>query len=295
MHYVVLSGGGANGAYQAGALRALVENGWNPEGVVGTSVGALNGAKFCEVPLDSPYAAASGVVAEWDRIGCNRDIYKPWLWGKIPSALLFSLKIRPSIYSTKPLQVHVRKTLDVEAMRTSKRKFLCNAISVGSEWKTRWFDENDPHIVSGILASSSFPVYFEPIRIDGQDYSDGGLRDMTPISGAIKSGATHIDIISCSRGEMPQGKNPKGLDQVGGMLSTLSHEIDTSDFEMANVINELVKMESPLAVERGWRVVSIRILRPSRSPGNSLDFSRKKNQRLMDMGYSDALKLNWAL
>lgn len=293
-HALVLSGGGANGAYENGVIQGLAEahergEYSEPDLVVGTSVGALNGSKLCEHPIGNFYDAAMAVNEEWERLRGNKDIYKPHFLGMIPSALLLALKCKMSIHNTKPLQKHVRANLDPAKLALSGRMFACNAVELGGSAGSRWFDSFDPDIVEGVLASSSFPVFFEPIKIDGKVYSDGGLRDQTPISKAISMGARRIDVVSCDHGKMSRLRSaPKGVDMIGRILKVLLDEIDTDDFLKATLINELVKADAPIAKRKGWRFVEMNLIRPDTGLGESLDFSPEKNRRLRERGLDDA-------
>lgn len=290
----VLSGGGANGAYQNGGIQRFAEavkagDLKEPDAVIGTSVGSLNGERLCEHPVGQFEAAAEAVDAEWARLKGNKDIYKSHFWGLLPSALLmFVLKTTRGLNSTKPLQAHVRKNMDPEKLVASGRHFACNAIEVGHTSEARWFETGDPHIVEGVLASSAFPIFFDPIKIEGKWYTDGGLRDVTAIGKAIELGAKDILVISCSPGRLPDEKAPKGLDYLLRSVEILLDEVDQSDFAHSLLINELVRAGSPLATVHGWRVVDLKALRPSGFLGDSLDFSPAKNTELRTLGYEDA-------
>jgi predicted acylesterase/phospholipase RssA len=283
-HALVLSGGGANGAYQNGVVERLaeaIEDGEYPEPdlIIGTSVGALNGSKLCEFPMGNFSEAAAALNEEWERLSGNEDIYKPHFWGLIPSVVLAGLKWTKSIYNTSAIQKHVRENLHTDKMKSSGRHFVCNAVEFQGSGKTAWFETGHPRLADGVLASSSYPIFFEPIKIDGVWYTDGGIRDQTAIGKAISMGAERIDVISCSSGSTSNVKDlPKGLDQIQRMIEIMLHEIDTNDFERARLINE----------QNGWKSVVLNELRPSERLGSGLDFSAAKNSKLKSIGWLDA-------
>src|SRR5688572_6373324 len=76
-----LSGGGARGDFQVGALRFLYDQGVRPDVVAGTSVGAINGAKLAEGESDDPTQGLRGLEAIWTSLRFNSDmyLYEPWL------------------------------------------------------------------------------------------------------------------------------------------------------------------------------------------------------------------------
>jgi NTE family protein len=293
-HVWALSGGGANGAYENGVIQRLaeaVEAGDIPEpdAIVGTSVGSLNASKLCQFPKGQFKAGAEALDAEWDRLKSNRDIYKPHFWGLVPSMFLFGLKLKRSIYNTEALQEHVRENLDPDLIAASGRHFACNAVEIGGKSESRWFETGDPHIVKGVLASSAYPIFFEPVQIEGAWYTDGGIRDTTPIGKAIDLGAKSVLVISCSPDGLGEAKKDlKGLDALQRSIRICLDEIDLSDFQTAALINELVKAGSSVAEINGWRVVDLQGIRPGRGLGDSLDFDRAKNAELRRIGYEDA-------
>jgi predicted acylesterase/phospholipase RssA len=295
MKALVLSGGGANGAYQNGVLQRLgqaVKDGdySEPDLVVGTSVGAMNGGRLCEYPMGQFFEGTLSVDAEWERLKGNSDVYTPHFWGLVPSALLmFVFQLRKSLYNTQRLQRHILETLDADRIKSSGRHFVCNAVEVGRESETMWFDSNHPEIVYGILASSAFPIFFEPVKIEGLWYTDGGLRDQTAVSKAIELGAEQVDIISCCpSGVEPIDRFPKGLRHLRWVVDVLLSETDKDDFQKAHLINALVEAGSPVAESNGWRVVELNEIRPKGHLGDALNFDRAKNKSLKSQGYADA-------
>jgi len=202
---------------------------------------------------------------------------------------MFVLKIKRGLNHTKPLRKLVRSELDLGKFDSSARHFACNAVAIGQESETRWFESGDPNLVEGVLASSAFPIFFEPVKIDGTWYTDGGVRDTTAIGKAIDLGAKDITVIGCSPDQMSfASKAPKGLDYLRRTVHILLDESDKGDFQAAQLVNELVKAGSPLAEAKGWRLVSLKEARPEKFLGDSLDFSRSKNTELRTLGYRDA-------
>ena len=291
MRALVLSGGGANGAWQAGVIQYLMEQGYQYPIVCGVSVGALNGAMLCEYPLGQERAAAERVLQQWKATSTN-SIYKKWWCNLLPAPLGIFLK--GSAYNTEPLQNIVRSELNVEAVRTSGKHFVVGAVRWGATSDYQTFDHNFHDLPSAILASSAMPIFFEDVKIGDGWYTDGGLRDVTPILAAIKAGATHIDVVSCSTGHLTNGpERPKGLDKLLRSFSIAIDEIDRSDFEITRHINARVLLGDPEAERKGWRVVDIRRMSPENDLGDSLDFSSAKNLAQIGAGYAQAVKSRW--
>lgn len=294
---MVLSGGGANGAWQVGVLNAykiaIEENHpiGEPDIIFGTSVGALNGSRLCEYPIGSFPEAVAHLHEDWCAIEGNRSIYKPHLFGLIPSAILmFLFKNKLGLNSTKPLREFITKNLDVQRLRSSNRSFYCNAVVLNKQGQQEWFSSDDTHMIDGIMASAAYPVFFDPIKIGDKYYTDGGIRAQSSIGKAISMGAERIDVISCATGIQYLSNTPKSFDLLLRNVNIMLDEIDQDDFKQAMLINKLVEAGAPIAKERGWRVVEINVLKPNLPLGDSLDFSPDKNSVLMAIGREHGLK-----
>jgi len=297
---LVLSGGAAKGAYQVGALKKwIVDDEEDYEIFCGTSVGSINGASLAQAApgeLKQRYSTLRGV---WDTIG-NDKIYKDWCLGKI-SALW-----KQSVLCTKPLREHlIPDNMDVDALLASGRKFR----SVSVNWRTgqlKVATEADSDICGWIYASASLPMFFEPALVDGELYTDGGLREAAPLSAAIDLGATDIDVIITSNPDIPDNWDTSGEKTLGFALRAvdiMSTEILLNDIRVCMEKNKtaaLVKfiqesgLELPpdLAEYSSLRHVNIRLLKPSGVvTHDSLDFEQENVQAMMELGYADACNL----
>lgn len=299
-HALALSGGGASGAWQAGVLAHLLgETKTDFKTVTGVSVGALNGSRLAEYRLGEEKEAAREIVADWEALKGSRDIYRKRLFGTVPSAALWALFKHKGIFKSWPVRERVRSgangrpPLRPGLLRSSGRKFVCGAVEWGTSNYKTW-DQTSPDIVDAVLASSAYPVFFESVEIAGRAYTDGGLRDITPIYAAIEAGATHITVVSCAASRLETIGAPRGLSQVQRAISIALDEVDVGDFEKADMINELVRSNSGLAAWKGWRLVELRTIRPKVGLGDSLDFSVDKNRRLLDLGYEQSVAHGWS-
>lgn len=282
MRGLVLSGGGSKGAYQVGALRRLlVDQNRDYDIVCGVSVGALNGAMMCQAPLGSPAQAYGKLTEIWDNVTPNKVWNYRFLWY---IAALWS----SSVYDSSPLEAWVRRMLDVDAVRASKRKLRVGAVN----WRTaeyRAADETSKDLAEWVLASASFPVFFKPVEIEGDEWTDGGVRNVTPLGEAIRAGATEIDVIMTSNPEDRKMWKPKGISALWRALRAIEialDEVTRGDLKEAGLKNDLARLGGP------YKDVKIRLLQPSRSLGvDSLDFDPKGIARMREFGYEDAAHL----
>ncbi|WP_394791086.1 patatin-like phospholipase family protein [Rhodoferax sp.] len=240
---LVLQGGGALGAYQAGVYEALEENGICPEWVAGVSIGAINAAIIAGNPKElrvprlkefwgnvSSQLVAPPPPAQWGiqaREFFNESsaamvsmlgapgFFKP----RVPAA-----QYQPQgtlaalgIYDTEPLRATLLQLVDFDRINRQcpdgNVRLSVGAVNVGSG-NFAYFDSADgkqdkPLGPQHIMASGALPPGFAPVEIDGEFYWDGGLVSNTPLQYVIDQPAAEdmlvfqVDLFS-ARGRMPR-------------------------------------------------------------------------------------------
>jgi len=227
---LVLSGGGALGAFQVGALGPLAAtcDGWDM--VCGVSVGAINAAKLCQLPRSQHREAVADLMRLWTTaIESSRSIYKRWTWG-----LLDALLAKGSLYNTEPLHALLRRELNVERLRDSGVAFRVGAVSLGRGLFQMVTEQNDD-LDQWLLASSAFPVAFPPIRIGSELWIDGGVRTITPLATAALH-CDEIDVVVCQPidGSIDRWDIAKGssvLEVAGRCAGIMAAELAKGDFD----------------------------------------------------------------
>ncbi|PWJ25412.1 NTE family protein [Branchiibius hedensis] len=202
----VLGGGGLLGATQIGGMRALLESGVHPDLVVGTSIGAINGAHIAF----SPTVETLDALAEhWVRLSSARSLRdfrtvaptdpgaeRPRRFGRRRIGLR-----RPSyLYPAGPFLRMLRSTLPTQTFDNLELPFQCVAASV-ERAVAQWFTSGP--LAEAVMASCSVPGLFPPFRIGDEHYYDGGLVHSIPIGRAIALGATRIYVLHVGRVEQP--------------------------------------------------------------------------------------------
>ncbi len=282
MRALVLSGGGAKGAYQLGVLRKwMLEDGRDYDILCGVSVGALNVSVLSQAPLGKPEAAFTKLLEMWDRVE-NRSIWKHWL---IPYV---GVLWNRSVFNSSPLHEWVRKETDLEAIRSSGREVRVGAVNLNTE-QYRMVDQWSDHFPEFVYASASFPFFFKPLAFNGEEWTDGGVRNVTPLGAAIEMGADEIDVIVLSRpgvgGHWNSPRWPSGLLYVARLIDIMSTEIVLGDLKEAGLKNRLAELKEP------YKNVKIRVQTPSQGlTSNSLDFTPSELVRMREIGYKDACK-----
>jgi NTE family protein len=187
----VLGGGGLLGAAEAGMARALLEAGVVPDLVLGTSIGAINGAALAADPTPS---AANRLVEMWAGLAAD-DVLGGSLLGRIGELL----RTRTSLHSNSSLRRLLREYLP-ERFDDLGVPFQCVAASIERS-QEHWF--SDGPLIDPVLASAALPGVFPAVEIDGEHYLDGGLVNSIPISRAVQLGADVVWVLHVGRIEEP--------------------------------------------------------------------------------------------
>lgn len=282
MRALVLSGGGARGAYQVGVLRRLIDDERRDYDIItGVSVGALNGAYLAQAGPGKLREVFGRLEGLWDSLTTDK-VYKKRLLGDLAGFTNLS------IYDSTPLIDLVRRTLDPVAVRSSGRKLRVGAVCLETG-EYRSATEDDPRLAWWVAASSSFPVFFLPILIDGRHWTDGGLRNVTPVAEAVRLGATEIDVIVCSNPDVDGEWSATKQCAVPGLLlrtlGILADEVTRTDLQVVGLKNDLARLGE------AYRTVTFRLVQPSQPMPDSLDFAAEPRWVMMDMGYADARML----
>jgi NTE family protein len=188
----VLGGGGAWGAYEVGMLRALLEAGIEPDVVLGTSVGAINGAAFAAEPALACVQRLEKVWTELDTGG----VFEGSLLTRIGTAV----RSRTHLYSNETLKRMLVEALGEPRIEELALPFQCVAASI-ERATDHWFTEGP--VIEAVLASCAVPGLLPPVEIDGEHYLDGGLVDSVPLGRAVRLGAKRIYILHAGRVEQP--------------------------------------------------------------------------------------------
>jgi NTE family protein len=236
---LLLQGGGALGAYQAGVYQALSEANVHPDWVAGISIGAINSAIIAGNPpeqrIDRLRAFWEGITAnplfDWvaaaDQFAPKGDIARSAFnqlsaaWAMVGGAPGFFALRQPapwlhpggcleatSFYETKLLKATLEQLVDFERINSGAMRFSVGAVNVRTG-NFVYFDNTTREIrPEHVIASGSLPPGFPAIEIEGEHYWDGGLISNTPLQWVVDHGprqdtlAFQVDLWS-ARGELP--------------------------------------------------------------------------------------------
>lgn len=192
---LVLDGGGARGAYQIGAWKALVEAGVKINAVAGTSVGALNGALICMGDVEKAEAI-------WDQMTFSRvmDVDDAWMedfFAKEHSVREIVSEVKQRLQEggvdITPLRELIHEHVDEEKIRNSGIEFCLSTFSV-SDMQTLnlSLDEIPEGLLEDYLLASAYLIGFKNEELHGKKYLDGGVTNNFPINSLLERGYDNL-------------------------------------------------------------------------------------------------------
>ncbi len=188
----VLGGGGVLGAAEVGMLQALLERGIRPDLVVGTSVGAINGALVAADPTPD---AVGRLRSVWEDLASSGI-----LGGSVLNRVRTLVRTRTHLHPGEPLADLLGQHLPARTFAELGVPFQCVAASI-ERAAEHWF--TDGPLVPAVLASCAVPGLLPPVEVDGEHFLDGGLVHSIPVGRAVAQGADTVYVLHVGRIERP--------------------------------------------------------------------------------------------
>lgn len=282
MRALVLSGGGSKGAFQVGALEHLLGDlQVHYDIIAGISVGALNGSYLSMFKAGEEKQAIQGLVDVWNTVNDPRIFTSNYpVLGK-GFSMAYSVIATNSLYDSSPLNNLVDEILDTQKLIESGKELAIGAVSMKSG-EYRYWDQNSPDIVKSVQASASYPIFFKPVEIEGQNWTDGGVRNIIPMEKAIEMGATELDVIITSPAqESFSYASHNVISSLLTVIGILLDEVMDTDLLLGSLIAE-------------YDNIPVRLLYPDKPLGTSgLDFNQDAVKVNRQIGYEAAKAMDW--
>lgn len=198
----MFASGGNMGSAQVGMLRALVEHGIVAHHVVGASVGAINGAAFAADPTLDGVRHLDGIWRALD----SRDLVSR---ASIRNAVALARRGQ-GLNDHDGLRAVIERVVAPRRFEHLLVPFECVATNV-RQASEQWFSQG--HLIDALVATTSVPVLFPPVEIDGEWFLDGGIVKDVPLTRAVQAGATTIYVLGTGRLGQPLAtpKRPLGM------------------------------------------------------------------------------------
>ncbi len=233
---LVLQGGGALGAYQAGVYEAMHEAGIEPDWIIGTSIGAINAAliagnrpedrlaRLREFWKRMEHSSALETMASLPFIGNMLPNWATMAQGIAgffkPNPLAFlgaQIPLAPEAagyYSTQPLEKTLNELVDFTILEKHSPRLTVGAANVRTS-EMRYFDSREtPLTARHIMASGALPPAFPAVRIDDELYWDGGILSNTPVEVVFDDNPRRNSLVFAVHIWNPSGAEPGTIQQV---------------------------------------------------------------------------------
>ena len=233
---LVLQGGGALGAYQAGVYQALSEADIEPDWVIGTSIGAINAAIIAGNPRELRVARLREF---WTRVQHGpltqvvraASMFGQWaanamtLASGVPNFFepnlhaFFGMNVSlgsefAGYYSTKPLEVTLQALIDPKLLNACRPRLTVGAANVQTG-EMHYFDSREtPLTIQHVMASGALPPAFPAVRIGDQLYWDGGVLSNTPVEAVFDDNPRRSGIVFAVHLWGPNGPEPDSIAKV---------------------------------------------------------------------------------
>ncbi|HEY3049870.1 MAG TPA: patatin-like phospholipase family protein [Polaromonas sp.] len=233
---LVLQGGGALGAYQAGVYEGLHEAGIEPDWVIGTSIGAINASlivgnrpgqrvkrlrTFWQTValkgLASLWPALPGQPTAWSNFqtmsqglpGFFTPNHQAWIHPQLPLD-----EDATGYYHTTALRETLASLVEPERLNAGAPRMTLGAVNVRTG-AMRYFDSRDETLeLAHILASGALPPAFPPVRVGDEWYWDGGIYSNTPVEAVFDDHPRRNALVFAVQLWHPDGDSPRTMSQV---------------------------------------------------------------------------------
>lgn len=298
---VVLSGGGAKGAFQVGVLDALItDKKVSFDIAVGTSTGAIQATAVAQDDIPR-------LVKFWKDIRKADDIYR-----KRGGTFLSILTGQPSLYSVAQLKALLKQTIDEQKIRTTGKRLRIALVNL-TNGELRMVGENANNLAEWVYASCAMPFVFPPqdsrdAHGNDEQWVDGGVRDVTPLDAALKERPQAVLVVRASAPPSPKApKKYNSLVSIGlRAVDIQSNEVSTNDLKNVSLINQLLAARDRQRLDlRGlnlteaqiekvmrpfesaiahYNLVPVKVIEPDQNLYETLEFKPQLIEQAMDMG-----------
>ena len=320
---LILQGGAALGAYEAGVLQALIDSGRRLDIVTGCSIGAL----MASIVVGSRGDPVETLRDMWHRFAMPVNPFLPNLFARSlplpggrnvyrPNPVWFALpSLATHMYEGAPLQAALEEWVDFERLNASPTEVIVTAVEVKSGQLVEFSSHRDGLTAKHVVASASLPPVFPATAVDGGEYWDGGLIASTPLRPAINAIEKHNQVKRAPLWELivvdlftPIDGAPHDFTDVLQRAFELvffgKFQHDLKLFQWMNAQLDLMievdralpknssvrKHPAYVKLSRHRRVDKLTIIRTAepQSLGGPADFSRESIERRMKLGYEEA-------
>jgi len=293
---LVLSGGGAKGSFELGALefiRSQMSDYFKFDIIAGVSVGSLNGSMIAQNKFKELQEVWENITNDKVYTGSISKLRVLWrtLWGK------------KAVLGIEPLIRQIHEHVDIKNVSIDFRMGFVSLVS--GEYiacKHTDFNSDNQNFRNAILASCSMPIIWEPvekIKVASNNYYqlvDGGVRNVSPLCDVLDDDPDEIIIINCSYKNIEsESESNRNIVSIAKrcLLDITMNEIFRTDVDTFERINYIVSqcpnpIRKPNGIDKFYKRYKSIIIEPNQDLGDALDFSKEMIAYRKDAGYKAA-------
>lgn len=303
---LVLSGGNALGAFQAGVYQALHEHDLLPDWIIGASIGAINGALIAgsaaERRLDvlrsfwRPgslgigelglpwFPAAMEDTRRTGAVSWTAAVGRPGIFGPLLSSLTPWGDNKPSLFETEQLAATLERQVDFDLLNGGPCRFTATAVDLATGDDVV-FDSRDTRVdARHIRASAALPVVFPPVDVDGRWLVDGGLSANLPLDPVLEAASPRptlclaVDLLPLAQAL------PRTLGEAASRMQDLIFAAQSR--------RTIARWQTAYADNDDIRMTLIRLAYADQSlevAGKALDFSGPTAEQRWSAGHASAM------
>lgn len=299
---LVLSGGGAKGAFELGVLEGICKNNslnhlrnWSM--IVGTSIGAMNAGALAQFPPEAQCSKALAAAQSfWDSIKAPEDVWvssdlaepsspdpvknrEPCMTSSRIMSMALAFYRRGGLCDPVPGRNAFEFAVQKDRIRSSGMMLRVVATSLKTG-QAKWWDENSDTIIQGCEASGAIAPIIYPMEVDHEAFVDGGFVANTPIMKALQDGAQTVLVVNLD--PLSTSGLISDLQALQKADTNVGLRIMQSEF---NIMQQRYFLEHELQMAC-WGFPDRKILAytPTKDPGDFLSFSSVALQRMRDQG-----------
>jgi NTE family protein len=297
---LVLSGGNALGAFEAGVYEALHEHDLQPDWVIGASIGAINAALIAGSAPDRrietmrlfwrPVLSPGSLTLPWasmfetsrrtTAVGWSATTGRPGIFGPLLSAFTPWTDDQPSIFETNQLAITLKALVDFERLNAGPCRYTATAVDLETG-NDVVFDSTAIEIKADhIRASAALPVAFPPVEIDGRWLVDGGLSANLPLDPVLSAPPPHATLCIAVDLLPLHGPKPATLGEAASRMQDLIFAAQSR--------RSIDRWKAAYARREGITLSLVRLAYTEQDDevaGKALDFSARTVEQRWSAGY----------
>ncbi|MYM24219.1 patatin-like phospholipase family protein [Duganella sp. FT135W] len=297
---LALQGGGAHGAFTWGVLDRLLEEEWlDIDGISGTSAGAMNAAVLaCGYAADGAPGARVALERFWRQVSAAASLSPfrrgPWdvllgRWTLDQSPLFLAFDLAARVFSpydfqsgqSNPLRNILSQQINFEALRKSPIRLFITATNVRTGL-ARIF-RNEDLSADALLASACLPTMYKAVRIDGEDYWDGGYTGNPTVTPLVRECESH-DTILVQINPVERTGTPRSAREILNRLNEISF-----NSPLLKELRMIALLRQSLSADAGENRADLETYRWAQ-----MRIHRITSTRMTELGSSSKLNAEWA-